>query len=364
MNGRRLWTKEEDRILNKYPSTIKVKEVLKKKGYDRSSSAIETRRSKIKSGVRNSAIISEATLINKYKSNNKHMWKYIKDFKKVDKLNSSLESFTKVEKPKNSSKLLIMGCFHIPFEHKDLIQKIIDVEGKDTDVLFVNGDFMDIFSVSTWIKDRYISLKKEYDKALQYLELFSKSFPKVQLISGNHEDRITRSFNSLLEMPTKFLVNKDIMSRLVNGEVLDDYGYVEDVKDFKNIHYEIGDQNWYVNINDNVIIAHPKRFFKIEARTVVKFYEWLAPRYKNLECVVMNHTHHYASLVVNNVLLFENGCVCYPLDYEKQGKFQYSPQQLSYTVLYIDKKTKKVIKNACRNVYCGQIIPEKKKIII
>ena len=298
----------------------------------------------------------------KYQSDLKNMFSMIENCKEQDNVSNHSEYFTKTEKPKNSEKILIMGCTHIPFEHKDMIQKIVELESNDTDMLIVNGDFMDIFSVAYWIKDRYISLEEEYLKALNYLEIFDKAFKSVQLISGNHEDRITRSFNSIIDPSTKFLVNKRIMSRLAKGEVYDSYGNIKEHKNFKNVYYQNDDQDWFINLYGKMIIAHPKRFSKIDAKTVVDFYKWLMYRYNDLECVVMNHTHHFASVVHNNCLLFENGAMCYPLDYEKQGKFQFTPQQLSYTVLYVDKSTNSVIKNACRNVYCGQILPKKEVI--
>ncbi|MCF1193267.1 metallophosphoesterase, partial [Mangrovimonas sp. AS39] len=76
-----------------------------------------------------------------------------------------------VSRPYN--RIIHMTDWHIPFERDDLIQKIIEIEAdKDTTVV-VGGDMIDCYAPSSFTKDKFIPLRKEYDIALEYLKLLS-----------------------------------------------------------------------------------------------------------------------------------------------------------------------------------------------
>lgn len=183
-------------------------------------------------------------------------------------------------------KILAISDFHIPFDREDLIMEIAE-KHKDADVVVINGDFTDMHAVSTWPKEKHVVLRKEYDIAMEYLEYFSKNFRHVVLVRGNHEERLNRYFNSNIEGCVSFLINKDVLSRLANGEVYDEDGTIMEIKKFDNVIYDMNQEPWFVKIGKTVF-AHPKTFYSVEGKTGVATWQYFMQR-ENVDCVVCAH---------------------------------------------------------------------------
>ena len=255
-------------------------------------------------------------------------------------------------------KILAMSDFHIPFDREDLIMEIAE-KHKDADVVVINGDFTDMHAVSTWPKEKHVVLRKEYDIAMEYLEYFSKNFKHVVLVRGNHEERLNRYFNSNIESCVSFLINKDVLSRLANGEVYDEDGNITGIKKFDNVIYDMNQEPWFVKIGKTVF-AHPKTFYSVEGKTGVATWQYFMQR-ENVDCVVCAHTHQVAMVVTRGKLCIEQGCLCAPLDYEKQGKLRFKPMSLGYSVIYQDKEGNCDF-NKSRVFFLGTQIPTKTSI--
>jgi predicted phosphodiesterase len=261
-----------------------------------------------------------------------------------------------LEPGKASRKILCISDFHIPFDRDDLIKEAIELH-KDADLLVVNGDMLDLYAVSTWPKERSVILRKEYDIAMEYIKLFAKTFPHVVLTRGNHEYRLNRYFHSNVSKSISFLVNKEILGRLVLGEVYDGDGNIVERNEFKNVHYQSGAEAWFVKIGKTMFV-HPMAFSGVEAKTAINAQEYFMER-DDIDCVVLAHTHQQAKVPSRNKMCIEQGCLCCPLDYEKQGKLKYKAMTLGYTVLYQDKDGNCDF-NLTHNVYLGTQYPIKK----
>lgn len=231
-------------------------------------------------------------------------------------------------------KILSISDFHIPFDRDDLITKAIN-DHRDADILVVNGDMLELYAVSSWPKERRVALEHEYEIAIEYLKAFSSIFPHVVITRGNHEFRLQRYMNKNITEEVSFMVSKDILTRLANGEVWKNGNIVEKL-DFDNVHYD-GDaqEAWQIQIG-KTIFMHPKNWSAVEAKIAVKGGAMWAQRNGDVDCIVAAHTHKQGKVISRGKLCIEQGCLCAPLDYSKSGSLNFTPQDLGYAVIYQD----------------------------
>ena len=252
-------------------------------------------------------------------------------------LKTTAKDFVRVGRPVNAdTKILCLSDLHIPFENPDIIQHAIDNHG-DADILVLNGDLIECYIVSKWPKHRYIPLRWEYEIALEYIKMFSAKFPKVVLVSGNHEYRLKSFFSSQIDPVISFMTDSDILGRLADGYAFDDEGKLTKAYNLDNVYYQGGLLNWYTRIG-KTIFAHPRKASGIPMRSVELLDKYMEPREEGYENIVLGHTHKIGSIVRNRKLLIEQGCCCCPLDYEQDGKLAYSPASFGYAVVHQDKK--------------------------
>ena len=90
-------------------------------------------------------------------------------------------------------KILLLNDIHIPFHCKKALEMAIK-HGKKfkPDIIILNGDILDYFSISRWLKDpRMRDFPKELKIARQFLEHLRGKFPTARIVfkEGNHEER-------------------------------------------------------------------------------------------------------------------------------------------------------------------------------
>lgn len=95
-------------------------------------------------------------------------------------------------------KILILSDIHVPFHDKEVLVKVFAlIEDIKPDVFVLNGDFLDLFSISSYsansLEDlRDITLGMEYAEGNKVLNRFDKALPKKCekfYLYGNHENR-------------------------------------------------------------------------------------------------------------------------------------------------------------------------------
>lgn len=355
MNISHDWSEEEERLLQKLKPHNKLPEIQKafqKAGFTRSRIALESKAKRMGVFYRGELPTTNPEEIDKYSI----ALQKILNIKEEYKEDFEHRGIGVIKKSKIVRKILSISDLHIPFDRDDLVFEIIEKE-KDADILVINGDFLDLYAVSTWPKERSIILRKEYTIAMEYLKIFSKTFPQVVITRGNHEYRLNRYFHTNVSKDVSFMVNKEILGRLVNGEMYDDEGNICEKNDFSNVHYQPGPEAWFIKIGKTMFL-HPNTFLKTEAQTVVKAQEYFMER-KNVDCIVIGHTHHQAFVPTRGKLCIEQGCLCCPLDYEKQGKLNFKAMTLGYAVVYQDAEGNCDF-NETHTVYLGTQYPIKK----
>lgn len=244
------------------------------------------------------------------------------------------ERFIKVGNPVDPcKKILTLSDFHVPFYNELVIRHALDNHG-DADILVINGDLFDAYAVSKWDRDKEIVLEDEYKMALHWVREFSKIFPKVVLVSGNHENRTKRHFSTRINPEASFMVDSDLMSHIARGEDVNEHGKLAPKYDFPNVYYERS-LSWYKIIGKAVFVHPTKGFSTVPGATVRKFAEGLRAK-EDFQCMIMSHTHQQISYPWDHMLLMDQGCCCVPLAYEEEGNAAYKGQTMGYAVIYMD----------------------------
>jgi len=103
---------------------------------------------------------------------------------------------------------IMMGCNHVPFEHKQLHKGILQLLSdykKNIKGFHLMGDFMDINTLSSHDKGKFtavrgLTLDSEYESGNVLLDEFDEVLPKdcwKTYLYGNHEDRWNRWMSNM-----------------------------------------------------------------------------------------------------------------------------------------------------------------------
>lgn len=325
----RLWTYDEKlmakQLWYRKNTYLTVSEKMREYGYDRSPEAIRK-------------IVRKECLLSTFSEDEPGETELVKiEERKVEYLGMIKDKFSKigVTTSDKKTKILSLSDFHIPFENTELILRTIE-EHSDADILVLNGDIMDMYSISRWQKTKSIPLRDEYIIATDYIKLFAEKFKKVVLVRGNHDVRMASYFANNLDPAISFLTHPDPLERLANGYSFNKEGKFTKLYDWDNVDYDDGICGWYAKIG-KAIFAHPFGGSKIPMRTVINVANSFLDK-EDYQCVVVGHSHRMGKIIWRNKLLFEQGCCCVPMDYEADASLKWGIQAFGYAVIYMDEE--------------------------
>ena len=90
-------------------------------------------------------------------------------------------------------RIACLSDIHVPYHcERALAAAVKECRRRKADTLLLNGDALDFYSISRWIKDpRKRDFKAELDSAQQLLQWIRAQFAKARIVFkvGNHEDR-------------------------------------------------------------------------------------------------------------------------------------------------------------------------------
>ena len=201
---------------------------------------------------------------------------------------------------------LVMSDLHVPFHNPDAIHAVV-AEGKaqEVDLVLLNGDVCDFFSISRFDKNpAESSLKKELDLTRQFLGwLRYDRFPKARIIYklGNHDEW----FDKYLwrKAPELFGVSGVDLPFLVTGKIgdLPEVGGIDWVQDQRKI--TAGKLNiWHGHEIGKGSIAPPVN----PARGLFM---------RTLECGLQGHLHkdsmhEETTAAGKRIACWSTGCLC------------------------------------------------------
>jgi predicted phosphodiesterase len=246
-------------------------------------------------------------------------------------------------------KVVSISDLHIPFVNDAVVKDMLE-KHSDADILVLNGDLLEQYSVSKWPKSKGIVLKHEYQIAVKYIQLFAKHFKRVVLTRGNHDERVAKYFSTNLDPGVSFLTHPDPLERIAKGFDFTPDGTFAQIHKFDNVSYFGGLCGWWAKVG-KTIFAHPSGGSGVPMRTGINVANYFFQK-EDFDCVVLGHTHKLGSIVYKGKLVIEQGCACIPMDYEADSKMQYGQQSFGYAVIYMNSKGE-VDFDKSRPVYYG-----------
>lgn len=253
-----------------------------------------------------------------------------------------------------SNRVLFLSDFHCPHQ---LDISCLDGYADRVDTLVLNGDLVDMYSISSFDKTRKQNPLDEIVQCRQYIiNMIDRLRPKTVMVTyGNHEMRFKNYLAKHIdvdmlgffpETPLDMIFTHGfrrydtVQKTSVWFEPLTEV-YDEDV----DIIYE---GNWYGKIG-KTIFAHPLAYSSAMLKTAQKGMEYFFRTDRDFDTLVMAHTHRLGSYVQGSVHIFEQGAFCKVEEMTYADGKLTLPQQRGMLYLCQDKD--------------GNIMPDKTKLI-
>jgi len=274
--------------------------------------------------------------------------KYIKNRYNVDYSDDMVRYYTtrknqpkltKLEKMKENgiTKKLILSDIHIPFNLPD----VIDIVGKhadEIDEIIINGDLMDCAEISVFDGLGKIDLMREMIYTHQFLNEIEMLAPNIKktLILGNHEVRWKR-YLARNKSVFNELHSDNILKEVVSGFVYHDFENNTETTYKPLVNYVVINDWWY-KVND-MICCHPISYSKVKGRVCTMAIDYFEQQGEDYSSIIIAHTHKQSFIKHYGKMAYESGCLCQPMEYSKDGKLGYTPQDVGYVLAtFVDNK--------------------------
>lgn len=232
--------------------------------------------------------------------------------------------------------VLFLNDIHAPFEREDLLD-IIKKHKNEINTLVIGGDFLDCKSISKFPQIKSLELVDELIYGYNLLKKIRSILDNNQqiiMIMGNHEERLYTTICKMHEKNLQKFINPHILSMYVKGfSIYDEEGNEQEYKPIEGVTYV---PHWYVNLDDKVIVSHPRDFSSVDGKMCEKVADYFLNKKMEFEALLFAHTHKYTQMKVDRrqgVYVVENGCTCQAMDYSDKGKLSYNPQDYCYTIM-------------------------------
>lgn len=291
-------------------------------------------------------------------------WKTITEIAKKHRDASVCNTRGVIPKEKITTKILSLSDIHFPLAETRYIEQAL-ADHSDSDIVVLNGDILEGYIFSTFEKHKNIAALDEYRAAFAFVELLAQHFPKVVLVDGNHDVRVSKAIKTAgFPKEASQVLRPNLIARIANGEKLDSSGMLVDRLDFKNVLYQ-ENESWYVRIG-NTLFIHPHGSASggpggMVRKHAIRFNTRYNPG--EIDSIVCGHTHQIYKGIVNNQLLIEQGCLAGFLKYSWTPKAEFlTNAQNGYAVIYQDAQGNTDF-NRSGPVYLGEVLPPKKSLI-
>jgi len=264
----------------------------------------------------------------------------------LDQFNTLIGDTKSVKIPKSRSiaekKNLVINDIHAPFHNEEALAEAIRTN-LDADECWVPGDLLDLFTFSRYEKySQPFSAVEEFQSGRAIIRTLSETFPKVKVMSGNHDDRFIKWLVRDKNIPQsiiKFfeLIDKDFCSPL--AKMCAPYPNVEVVEPLTLDYAKFP----FIHQEGDCILSHAEKFSKQANKAVADVIQWLksyaepAGLVKPFRMVIQAHTHQ-AGKTWNNfgVVGIEGGCLALTPDYASDPKLRGSQRQsvVGYSTVY------------------------------
>jgi len=244
-------------------------------------------------------------------------------------------------------RILVLNDLHVPYHDETKFHWVLENMKGQVDMCVVAGDLSDLYSYSRYPKrhQRFTAVQEMVSTAAAIVGM-AEAFPKVILMSGNHDERLRKHLVSRGiqgdELEAILYLNENFcnpMAALVQKHGLKNVELVPVIKD------DYAEWNWIWQHGD-LVLGHPEKFSRIPNKVVGEFISYLV-RFRNrlklneFRVVGAGHTHQ-AGMTWNDygVVGFEMGCLCDTPEYASDPKMPGArPSVKGYTMFLQDRAT-------------------------
>ncbi len=239
-------------------------------------------------------------------------------------------------KPKGvRQKIVIASDFHIPFHDKGYVADLFQREA-DADVLIINGDLQDFYSISRFIKYEQMPIERELAEVALFLEQASQTWPKILIVGGNHDHaRFEKQLRDRLDPDmckvVEFLAGGNLSPIAAMAKK---YPNIELAK----VTAERHSISWMAQVGD-LVVTHAEKFSITPGAALRKIDEWLTDMNAVLDLMpwrvlIQAHTHQLGVIPWKaDKLLIEGGCMCAQHGYQLAAKIGGRPQRRGWITL-------------------------------
>jgi len=213
-----------------------------------------------------------------------------------------------------ATRILSVSDNHVPYHLP--VSTFKDYKNK-VDILQLNGDILDMQSISKFPKAYRVGVMEEMIQGRQFIiDLIEYINPKkVSINYGNHEIRFQSFLSKNLDSDMLELMPKTALD-LICTDGFFHYDKRNKTKTwyeplcgmFDNIEVEYTGK-WFSQIG-NTIFCHPSAFSTSPLKTAEKAMQWFRNEGYVFDCLVMAHTHRVGDFKIGNTIIFEQGACC------------------------------------------------------
>jgi len=253
---------------------------------------------------------------------------------------------------KKRIRIISISDLHVPFCREDLIKDIVK-KHSGADFCVVNGDMFDCYAISTFPKHKEIPFAVEYAAVMEIVQNLSQNFEKVILVDGNHDaGRFTREIGKLKD-DIKFLMKSSPLQNVAEGRCFSPQGKDEGYINLPNVEWA-GKKGfgWYTRIGQAIFGHKTSGFRKAPMANALQMTDWFIKRGTKFQCFVGGHSHRVGLIPYLGKLIIDQGALCLPMEYEKDGRCTMSPPDLGYAIVDLDNQGN-VDPETTRPIYLG-----------
>lgn len=264
--------------------------------------------------------------------------------------------------------ILTLSDLHLPFTEisniKFVLSQYASTLANNNGLIVLNGDILDEYCASNFAKHKRVAILDEYKAGFNILKLCLDYSDKVALVMGNHDNRISRVMGEHLDKDLHQIVPIDLLAKMANGEILNDFGMVEQIdEDVRARTYYNKLESWYIRVG-KTIFAHPSGYKSGVCGTTTFLYNTLRKRYlyEDFDALCIGHTHQQSKIIYDNCMLMEQGAMCGRQGYEFRADLAFRAANLGYAYIWQDSNGRTNF-NESNFVNMGCLVPKKKMLI-
>jgi len=233
------------------------------------------------------------------------------------------------QRPASGERIAVISDLHVPFHEPGFLADFIAREAGRTDLLVINGDLSDAYSLSRFVQYEHMPFREEWAAVTLILQQLSESFPRILLGIGNHDARLEKQILSRVTADMADAIRwmtggtlcplTMLASRLPNVEV------------FRHTLRDGHTVDWFTTVGD-AWVGHPEAFSvvptgatrKVEQALATKADEW---ELDDIRLIIIGHTHQAGLNPWRGALLAEGGCLCRTQGYQTSPRIGVTAQR-------------------------------------